>query len=156
LPVSPASPDDDGDTSNPSLRDLVADALDAGCKRKSQVVWYVQANSSQPFSEQAITYWLRRERQERSLAAEIEEATPAALVKKISACDSHIAESHKRRDQGYRYWLYRRVQFWEALERRGYDPAQELDRLHEERRSTKRKKRKARRNEARQTGLPGL
>jgi hypothetical protein len=155
-PVSPASPDDDGDTSNPILRDLVADALDAGCKRKSQVVWYVQANSSQPFSEQAITYWLRRERQERSLAAEIEEATPAALVKKISACDSHIAASHKRRDQGYRYWQYRRVRLWEALERRGYDPVQELDRLLDEQRGKRRRKRRGRTHRSLQESLPGL
>jgi hypothetical protein len=156
--AQPASPDDDRDTdtSRPNLRDLVADALDADCERKSQVVWYVQANSNQPFSEQAIAYWLRRERQERKLASEIQQATPAVLVRKISACDERIAESHKRKNQGYLYWTYKRARLWEELEQRGYDSAQELDRLHEERRPKKRKKRKARRNEARQTGLPGL
>jgi hypothetical protein len=103
LPVSPASPDDDGDTSNPSLRDLVADALDAGCNHKAQIIWYVRANGGHLYSDEAIVYWLRRERQERKLASEIQQATPAVLVRKISACDEHIAESHKRKNQGYLY-----------------------------------------------------
>jgi homospermidine synthase len=162
----PASPDisvpvrskanEKADTLNPNLNDLVNEALDAGCATKDQVVWYLGANSVHTFSEKAIADCFHREHKERKLVAEIEQATPAALMHKILSCDSHIAESHQRRNERYRYWQYRRIRLWEALERRGYDPAQELDRLHEERRPKKRKKRKARRNEARQTGLPGL
>jgi hypothetical protein len=144
------------DTSWPNLRDLVSEALDAGCATKDQVVWYLGANSVHTFSEKAIADCFHRERQERKLASEIEAATPADLTRKILSCDSHIAESHQRRNERYRYWQYRRIRLWEELERRGYDPVQELDRLLDERRAKKRRKRRGRTHRSLQESLPGL